>query len=277
MLHDTPPALFCCQFGISVCSADSTIWFSYQHFCVYCLCLLAKLEMPYWLAQWWSYLGMGRPSGDASVMMLLWYWHIMKISGGVSTGNGFVCTHSADVELWTDTGCDDAQPFLCPKHSVFFTASHIDNCVRARARARAHTRTHTHTHTHTHTSFNDNQPNNSRVLTVEVKMVEETLLSTEEKRSFELSTPEHVRPQGMGENECSEMVTCVLQADSFNQVTADHAVKDADGSHTHNPKACAAPHSLMWTIHIPSLIIMCSFLGLSQMNPQVHFVISYTQ
>ena len=62
----------------------------------------------------------------------------------------------------------------------------------------------------------------------------ETLLSTEEKGSFKLSTPEHVHPQGVGENECSEMVTCVLQADSLNQATADDAVKDADGSLTHS-------------------------------------------
>ena len=78
------------------------------------------------------------------------------------------------------------------------------------------------THTHTHTrSFNDNRLNNSQV---------ETLLSTAEKWLFELSTPEHVCPQGVGENECSEMVICGLQENSFNQVTADIGVKDAEGS-----------------------------------------------
>lgn len=94
------------------------------------------------------------------------------------------------------------------KHSVFFTTTHTDNCV----------------HTHTR-SFNDNRSNNSQV---------QTLLSTAEKWLFELSTPEHVHPQGVGENECSEMVIWGLQANSFNQVTADIGVKDAEGSLTNS-------------------------------------------
>ena len=63
--------------------------------------------------------------GDAlltgTVMVLPWYgktkWRcqcndvivVLTHYGGVSTGNGFVCMHSADVELLTDTGCDAAQ------------------------------------------------------------------------------------------------------------------------------------------------------------------------
>jgi len=48
-------------------------------------------------------------------------------------------------------------------------------------------------------------------------MLEETLLSTEEERLFEISTPKHVRPQGVGDNECSEMVTFGLQVDSVSR------------------------------------------------------------
>ena len=64
-------------------------------------------------------------------------------------------------------------------------------------------------------------------------MLEETLLSTKEERLFELSTPKHVRPQSVGDNECSEMVTCGLQADSFSQSAGDDAVEDVDGSLTY--------------------------------------------
>jgi hypothetical protein len=60
-------------------------------------------------------------------------------------------------------------------------------------------------------------------------MVHDMILSTGEKGLFELSTPEHVRV-GVGDNECSEMVTCGLQADSFSQATGDDAVKDVAGS-----------------------------------------------
>jgi len=56
-------------------------------------------------------------------------------------------------------------------------------------------------------------------------MLEETLLSTEEERLFEISTPKHVRPQGVGDNECSEMVTCGLQVDPFSQATGDLLLK----------------------------------------------------
>lgn len=72
-------------------------------------------------------------------------------------------------------------------------------------------------------------------------MVEETLLSTEEKRLFELSTPEHVHPQGVSDNECSEMVTCGLQADSYSQVTGGDAVKDIDGSLTNSSPTIDKP------------------------------------
>ena len=65
------------------------------------------------------------------------------------------------------------------------------------------------------------------------KILEDTLLSTEEERLFENSTRKHVRPQGVGDNECSEMVTCGLQVDSFSQSTGDDAVEDADGSLTY--------------------------------------------
>jgi len=54
-------------------------------------------------------------------------------------------------------------PSFVPNILYCFTTSHIDNCV------------------HTHTSFNDNQSSDSQVDTVKVKkMLEETLLSTEE-------------------------------------------------------------------------------------------------
>ena len=65
-------------------------------------------------------------------------------------------------------------------------------------------------------------------------MLQETLLSAEEKLFFELSTAEHVRPQGVGDSECCEMVTCGLQTDSFSQVTGDGAVRDVDGSLTNS-------------------------------------------
>ena len=50
--------------------------------------------------------------------------------------------------------------------------------------------------------------------------------------------------KSVGENECSEMVTCDLQADSFNRVTGDDAMI-VYTQLTHNTQACVAPHSLM--------------------------------
>jgi hypothetical protein len=125
-------------------------------------------------------------------MTLLWYWHMIKIFGVVSTAKELLCIHSSDAELWTNTGCDATLtlPFLCPRIFCIVLLHHI-----------------LITFSHTHTSFNDNQSDNTgsgvdslwcRVDTVKVKMVEETLLSTEEKRLFKLSTPEHMRPQGVG-------------------------------------------------------------------------------